>query len=665
MNRFVLAILLFSPYTIDAQCSLSDSINSSGHCPGAVLTAGTPCQSIAKIVWYNNNVPVNTVIGTIGPTILTVAGGNGYGSAANQLSRTFEIFVDGGGNIYVSDLNNSRVQKWAPCATSGVTVAGGNGYGFQLNQLADPEGLWVDRSGNVYVCDGGCRVQKWVPGATAGITVAGSVVTGSGPNQLLFADEIFMDAAGNLYISDNGNSRIQKYAPGATTGISVAGGNGMGSAANQLNSPAGIFVDASGNMYVSDQGNNRVQMWAPGATSGITVIPNNGYGSAPNQLYAPGNLWMDNAGNIYVTDIENARVQKWAPGATSGVTVAGGNGVGLAPDQLNMPMNVRVDDAGNIYVSDENNYRIQEYTTSSNINRTYTAPSAGNYTAVITDPAGCNVTSNSIPISPIVTPEVFIAGPTTVCEGKLVTFIATPVNGGDTPSYQWQINGQNTRSDSASLIIGQPSNQDVISCTMTSDADCPSLATAGDTLLPITVEAAPTVDTGQVFVIQLGQSRTLTPGVSGDVETFSWTPSAGLSNSSIENPLADPTVTTLYHLQVTAADGCQASAIVTVKVENTHLSLPNAFTPNGDGKNDIFYVLEAPTGDVIKHFSIFNRWGQQVFSVTDAQAGDPGFGWNGYCKGTAAMAGTYVYYIELQDASGNLQSVKGTVILIR
>lgn len=63
-------------------------------------------------------------------TAKTVAGGNGRGSAANQLSSPRGIFVDSQGNLFIADEVNSRIQKWALGATLGITVAGGNGYGF-------------------------------------------------------------------------------------------------------------------------------------------------------------------------------------------------------------------------------------------------------------------------------------------------------------------------------------------------------------------------------------------------------------------------------------------------------------------------------------------------------------------------------------------------------
>lgn len=94
---------------------------------------------------------------------MQVAGGNGRGSADNQLTPS-DIFVDAAGNIYVVDGDNHRVQKWAPGASAGITVAGGNGLGSAANQLSFPSSVFLDQAGNIYVSDrGNNRIQKFVP----------------------------------------------------------------------------------------------------------------------------------------------------------------------------------------------------------------------------------------------------------------------------------------------------------------------------------------------------------------------------------------------------------------------------------------------------------------------------------------------------------------------
>ena len=137
----------------------------------------------------------------------------------------------------------------------GITVAGGNGEGSSADQLSSPNGIAFDDSGNLYIADrNNSRIQKWAPGASEGKTVAGDLQK--------FISGIALDDSGNLYIATANNHRIEKWVIGATEGTTVAGGNGYGSAADQLYLPNNIIIDNSGNLYIADSNNNRIQKWA-------------------------------------------------------------------------------------------------------------------------------------------------------------------------------------------------------------------------------------------------------------------------------------------------------------------------------------------------------------------------------------------------------------------
>lgn len=158
---------------------------------------------------------------------ITIAGGNGYGTAPNQFQYPNSIYVDLLGSLYVSDAGSSnRIQKFpagSTSATNGTTVAGGNGYGTAANQLSGPTGISVDASGNVYVADPSAhRIQKFPAGsssATNGVTVAGGYGEGSTDNQLALPQSVYVDAAGSIYVSDYRNKRIQKWLQPSLIGI--------------------------------------------------------------------------------------------------------------------------------------------------------------------------------------------------------------------------------------------------------------------------------------------------------------------------------------------------------------------------------------------------------------------------------------------------------------
>ncbi len=469
------------------------SLSGTSACPGSVLTLSSTINPL-QIVWKQNGTVVHTTNASWNASATTVAGGNGSGSSANQLYYPGDVFIDSVGNLYVTDVYNNRVQKWAPGATSGTTIAGGNGQGSAANQFYHPSGIAVDKNGNIYVGDQlNNRVQKWAPGATSGTTVAGGNGQGSGANQFNQVMGIWLDNGGNLYVCDMSNNRVQKWAPGASSGTTVAGGNGAGSGSSQLNSPWELFLDLSGNIYISDFNNHRVQKWAPGASSGTTVAGGNGAGSGSNQLNSPSGIYIDGNGNMYIANIGSASIKKWALGASSGTVIAGGNGAGSASNQLSQPWGILLDSNGNIYVGDQYNNRVQKF--SVNDTMTYTAPSAGSYTATVTTFWGTTATTAAYTINAAVTPGIVIStSPSAVVtQGTSVTFSATITNGGSSPSYQWKINGINVASTTSSYTTATLNNGDSVTCVLTSNANCASPAIVSSNYIIMTVNSTPVV----------------------------------------------------------------------------------------------------------------------------------------------------------------------------
>lgn len=377
--------------------SLPATISSANQLTGDTLFLNTGGRPLMSIEWQRNGNTIFREPSIFEPNATTVAGGNGYGSAANQLASPLGLGFDAAGNLYVSDGDNHRVQRFAPGTTVGVTVAGGNGYGSTDNQLANPQGLWVAPDGTLYIADrDNHRIQKWAPGATNGVTVAGGNGYGNASNQLASPQGIFVDTNGDLYIADSDNHRVQKWAFSATDGTTVAGGNGSGAQANQTRSPDAVLL-AGGYLYIAERNNHRVSKWLPGAVSGVTVAGGNGEGASLNQLDSPVALLMDAEGNLLVCEsgYPNYRVTKWLPGATKGIIMAGGVGFGgNAPNQLYNPSGLALDAFGALYVSDLYNYRVQKFAPS--VQPFIVMKDCGTWQAVVTDMVGCTATSNTL-----------------------------------------------------------------------------------------------------------------------------------------------------------------------------------------------------------------------------------------------------------------------------
>jgi gliding motility-associated-like protein len=176
----------------------------------------------------------------------------------------------------------------------------------------------------------------------------------------------------------------------------------------------------------------------------------------------------------------------------------------------------------------------------------------------------------------------------------------------------------------------------------------------------MTVYALPVVSfSADTLVIKGGGNILLSPTVGGNISFYQWTPASGLDNAGILSPLANPVSTTTYQLTVTDNNDCQASGKETVFVYYP-LEMPNAFTPNGDGKNDVFRIPPSISLE-IKVFTVYDRWGMQVFETANS-----GIGWDGTFAGHPQPPGTYVWQIQYQDAlTGKAIYASGTVILIR
>jgi len=147
---------------------------------------------------------------------------------------------------------------------------------------------------------------------------------------------------------------------------------------------------------------------------------------------------------------------------------------------------------------------------------------------------------------------------------------------------------------------------------------------------------------------------------------FSWTPSTGLTSTTVHNPIANLTSSMVdesitYLVRATNPIGCSAEDNITVRVFKTgpEIFVPSGFTPNGDGLNDIIRPILAGIKQ-LNYFRLYNRWGQLVFSTTQS-----GKGWDGRIGGKEEPTGNFVYVVHAIDYTGRIISKKGNVVLIR
>lgn len=186
-----------------------------------------------------------------------------------------------------------------------------------------------------------------------------------------------------------------------------------------------------------------------------------------------------------------------------------------------------------------------------------------------------------------------------------------------------------------------------------------SICMTSDTLSTvITVSQLPVANAGPDGSILEGESY---PIQATATDSIQWTPSATLSCVNCEDPVATPLETTVYTLTTINADGCRNSdeVIVSIICNGEVLYIPNIFSPNDNGKNDVFLVRN---NGILKLqiLRIYDRWGELIFETDSWDKG-----WDGTYKGKQLPPAVYVYYLKAFCNSGDMILRKGNITLVR
>lgn len=256
---------------------------------------------------------------------------------------------------------------------------------------------------------------------------------------------------------------------------------------------------------------------------------------------------------------------------------------------------------------------------------------------------GCGNDFDTLNIT-VVNPFSTIVDDTTVCVGDRVNLWAT---GGET--YLWSptigMNNPNISNPSATIF-----DTTTFFVAITDTNGCKSnLSVFVDTLKKPTVNLGFDIKTTWGSVVQL---NAISNGVA-----YNWSPTTGLSCTNCLNPIVNSTESITYALTVKGANGCFNTDTITILFDGA-IYLPNSFTPDGDGLNDLFYAIGV---DIIEfEIFIFNRWGEQIFYADNMETG-----WDGTYKGTLVKNDTYVWKVIYKDILKKRGELYGKVTLVR
>ncbi|QQS30856.1 MAG: S8 family serine peptidase [Sphingobacteriales bacterium] len=255
------------------------------------------------------------------------------------------------------------------------------------------------------------------------------------------------------------------------------------------------------------------------------------------------------------------------------------------------------------------------------------------YTITVTNPQGCQTVRTVDIILNNADFSVNLGADTVLCNGGTLNLNA----GAGFESYLWS-NGSTTESITAS-------ESGVYSVTITNDIGC----SATDEI-DISIDSVQPEITGNLTITE-EESTTLST-------------QQGFSQYLWSNSAVTPSITVSdggeYAVSVTNSNGCTGMDAVTVQVLNRNeLLIPSAFSPNGDGMNDLFRVVNS---NPVESFNliVYNRWGNQLYETDNILSG-----WNGAFKNTDSELGVYVYFIEVTFVGDVTKTYHGNVTLIR
>ncbi|WP_052598390.1 gliding motility-associated C-terminal domain-containing protein [Aureispira sp. CCB-QB1] len=312
-----------------------------------------------------------------------------------------------------------------------------------------------------------------------------------------------------------------------------------------------------------------------------------------------------------------------------------------------------------------NNYEwnFENLATSTDVNPLYNFPDTGNYTVRLVAGVGslCPDTFNMevyLPLHGLImdAPDVSV-----ICKEDTVELTVTNALDAytDWVNYQWLptneiFAGQGT--DTAYALMDTNTTFIVIG---NNAHGCVDTAYAQGRIIYISPILTTTVNPDSIFVGQTAQLAT-----TNDINyLYNWLPDTTLDNYFIYNPMAKPRQTTWYFVSATNQYGCTTkdSVLVPIKAPVCGLPtvfIPNAFSPDGDGHNDVLMI----NGNNIARidWTIYNRWGEKVF-----ESNDQAIGWNGTFKGKTLPPDVYGYYLRCICDDGSELLTKGNITLLR
>ncbi len=267
------------------------------------------------------------------------------------------------------------------------------------------------------------------------------------------------------------------------------------------------------------------------------------------------------------------------------------------------------------------------------------------FSVTATDINGCSGSSTVSVSTNNINPTLMVCCDTLVCSGSIVVLSINSTNGA---KFNW------STGETVNSITPSVSSAQTFTVTVTDVNFCTATASVQVDVPWVQTQITAVPDTS----ILLGQSVQLS--ASGSSYFYSWSPGDGLTATNIKNPIATPQVTTTYCVTATDQNSCTASACFEIELLLPDVKIPDGFTPNNDGNNDLFQIFPLKFAEVIE-MRIYNRWGEVVYYAKGNST------WDGNYKGNIQPSGSYVCTVTFSSSltPGKINTVSKDIVLIR
>ncbi|MBI5916521.1 MAG: gliding motility-associated C-terminal domain-containing protein [Bacteroidetes bacterium] len=243
-------------------------------------------------------------------------------------------------------------------------------------------------------------------------------------------------------------------------------------------------------------------------------------------------------------------------------------------------------------------------------------------------------------------------------ENGTITVVSNPDDG----PYQYQLNGQNYGGQNffAPLAPG------VYQIQVTDGQGC-----VWSTEVYLTEPEELVVNLGADILLNLGETATLQAQYTvpaSQLDTIIWTPSELLPCPQMPCDVQEitPVNQTVVTVTVIDTNGCRAEDLLTLFVKKDNpVYIPNSFSPNADGTNDVFMIFAGESVLKVKQFLVFSRWGETVYEYYNFEPNNPAYGWNGKHRDELLNPAVFVWFAVIEFVDGSEKLFEGDVSLMR